>query len=53
MTQLWIGEAPMWFRVDKFDKRAARLADRHYSRQTIGSSQCLGPGQDAADALLR
>lgn len=45
MTQLWIGSAPVWFRVDKFDPRAARLADRHYSRQTVGAEQTLGPGQ--------
>jgi hypothetical protein len=44
-AQLWLGPAPMWFRVDKFDARAARLADRHYSRQTVGADQCLGPGQ--------
>ncbi len=45
MTQLWLGAAPVWFRVDKFDGRAAALADRHYSRQTVGSDQTLGPGQ--------
>ncbi len=45
MTQLWLDAAPVWFRVDKFDPRAAKLADRHYSRQTVGAEQCLGPGQ--------
>lgn len=45
VNQLWLTAPPLWFRVEKFDSRAARLADRHYSRQTVGSSQCLGPGQ--------
>lgn len=46
MTQLWLGgERPVWFRVDKFDARAATLADRHYSRQTVGSDQVMGPGK--------
>lgn len=35
----------MWHRVNKWSKRAAELADRHYSRQTIGSDQVLGPGE--------
>lgn len=45
MTQLWLDSAPTWFRVDKFDRRAAALADRHYSRQSVGSDQCLAPGE--------
>lgn len=43
--QLWLESPPIWFRVDKFDPRAAALADRHYSRQTVGAEQTLGPGQ--------
>ena len=34
-----------WLRVMKFDPRAARLADRHYSRRKIGSPQFMPPGQ--------
>jgi len=34
-----------WERVKKFDPRAAALADRHYSRRTVGSSQFMPPGQ--------
>lgn len=34
-----------WERVKKFDPRAAALADRHYSRRTIGSPQFMPPGQ--------
>lgn len=45
MSQLWLDKPPVWFRVNKFDPRAASLADRHYSRQTIGAKQTLGPGQ--------
>lgn len=44
MTQLFLGAVPTWVRVDKFDARAAALADRHYSRQTVGAKQCLAPG---------
>jgi hypothetical protein len=43
--QTWIGDAPTWYRVDKFSERAAELADGHYSRQTIGSNQVLPPGE--------
>lgn len=34
-----------WQRVTKFDKRACALADRHYSRRTVGSPQFMPPGQ--------
>lgn len=34
-----------WQRVPKFDARAAALADRHYSRRTIGSPQFMPPGE--------
>jgi hypothetical protein len=34
-----------WERVKKFDPRGAALADRHYSRRTIGSPQFMPPGQ--------
>lgn len=34
-----------WQVVGKFDRRAAALADRHYSRRTIGSPQFMPPGE--------
>jgi hypothetical protein len=34
-----------WNRVTKFDPLGAELADRHYSRRTIGSNQFMPPGQ--------
>jgi hypothetical protein len=34
-----------WQRTTKFDRRAAALADRHYSRRTIGSPQFMPPGR--------
>jgi hypothetical protein len=34
-----------WRRTGKFDPIAASLADRHYSRRTIGSPQIMPPGQ--------
>jgi hypothetical protein len=34
-----------WQRVTKFDPRTAALADRHYSRRTIGSKQFMPPGK--------
>ncbi len=42
----------------KFDPRAAALADRHYSRRTVGSPQFMPPGETivllapAADAVF-
>jgi len=47
-----------WQRVTKFDPRGCLLADRHYSRRTIGSNQFMPPGQtvvlvtSAADAVF-
>jgi hypothetical protein len=35
----------LWRRVTKFDQRARALADRHYSRQRIGSPQFMPPGR--------
>ena len=32
-------------RTTKFDPRAARLADDHYSRRTVGSPQFMPPGE--------
>lgn len=43
--QLWLADAPLWRRVDKFSRAAAELYDRHYSRQTVGSNQTLAPGE--------
>lgn len=34
-----------WERITKFDRPAARLADGHYSRRTVGSPQFMPPGQ--------
>jgi hypothetical protein len=34
-----------WVVIDKFTPAAARLADGHYSRRTIGSPQFMPPGQ--------
>lgn len=34
-----------WTLSHRFDPRAARLADRHYNRQTIGSPQFAPPGR--------
>lgn len=44
-VQLELAIAPLWLRVTKWDARAASLADRHYSRQTVGASQVLPPGK--------
>lgn len=35
----------MWQRVTKFDSRAVRLADQHYSRRKVGSPQFMPPGE--------
>jgi hypothetical protein len=41
-----VGITPeVWRRVTKFDERACRLADRHYSRRKVGSPQFMPPGQ--------
>jgi hypothetical protein len=34
-----------WIVVDKFHPQACAIADRHYSRRTIGSPQFMPPGQ--------
>jgi hypothetical protein len=39
------GVAVTWVAVPKFTPAGARLADGHYSRRTIGSPQCMPPGQ--------
>lgn len=36
---------PFWTVVTKFDEKAARLADGHYSRRSIGSPQFMPPGE--------
>jgi hypothetical protein len=41
---LWRPDA-IWDVVPKFTPAAARLADGHYSRRTIGSPQFMPPGQ--------
>ena len=40
----WPG-AGLWVPVNKFTPAAARLADGHYSRRTVGSPQFMPPGQ--------
>jgi len=35
----------IWHVVNKFDRDACALADRHYSRRKIGSPQFMPPGQ--------
>lgn len=34
-----------WIRTTKFDPLCAALADRHYSRRSVGSPQFMPPGQ--------
>jgi hypothetical protein len=34
-----------WTRTTKFDRDCATVADRHYSRRTVGSNQFMPPGQ--------
>jgi hypothetical protein len=43
-VSLWEPDA-LWDAVPKFTASAARLADGHYSRRTIGSPQFMPPGQ--------
>lgn len=47
MSQLALGIEPpkMWQHVPIEDPRARALADRHYSRQTVGAKGFVGPGQ--------
>ena len=35
----------IWTRTKKFDSECAAMADRHYSRRTVGSPQFMPPGQ--------
>jgi len=35
----------LWTKTTKFDPRAASLADRHYTRQTVGSPQFMPSGR--------
>ena len=35
----------MWHLSHRGDQYACRIADRHYNRQSIGSSQCAPPGR--------
>ena len=39
-------EPPKWVSVQKCDIRARLIADRHYSRQTVGSPQFTRPGKN-------
>lgn len=39
------GPENLWIRTNKFDPACARLADRHYSRRTVGSPQFMPPGE--------
>lgn len=34
----------VWEKTNRFDKKACRIADRHYSRQKIGSNQFVSAG---------
>ena len=51
------GDAMEWMITHQADKRACRLADRHYSRKTRGAPQFVPPGRSLvlltpeADAL--
>lgn len=39
-----VGDGAVWTRRGRFSAAAAALADRHYSREKIGSPQVGGPG---------
>lgn len=39
------GGAPEWEHVSRFDVRARELADRHYSRQSVGAAGFMPPGR--------
>lgn len=41
--KLW--QPSPWMQVPKFTPAAAKLADAHYSRRTVGSPQFMPPGQ--------
>jgi hypothetical protein len=38
-------DCPRWVRSTRFNLAGARLADRHYSRRTVGSGQFMPPGR--------
>lgn len=40
-----VGHTQHWRLADRYDRGGARLADRHYSRQTHGSPQFVPPGK--------
>jgi len=35
----------LWFKVSKFNQEARKIADRHYSRQSVGDKQFVAPGE--------
>lgn len=39
----WLGG--LWYRVDRCHWRARELADRHYSRQTVGARDFMSAGR--------
>src|SRR5688500_7857237 len=47
----------MWWKTYRADPRGAKIADRHYNRQSVGSAQFVPPGRcvvlitENADAL--
>jgi len=57
MASRVISSVMPWVRTSRADARAAALADRHYSRKTVGAAQFVPPGRclvlltEAADAL--
>lgn len=40
----WALANDMWLATDTSDPRALKLADQHYTRQTVGSKQFMRPG---------
>ncbi len=42
---LALGDAISWRRVPRSDWQARELADRHYSRQTVGAVDFMPPGR--------
>lgn len=43
--QLPLGPTPIWVHVERCHPDARALADRHYSRQTVGAGEFMPPGQ--------
>lgn len=43
--ELPLGDFGPWRQVRRCDPRAVALADRHYSRQTVGAAEALPPGE--------